>query len=78
MQTGPPATTGNTSVTTVVTFGPAVIAVGDNQSEDLIVLAGQEDININTSNEYGIPRNAVTTKTDLNTKSYQITGVSVP
>jgi len=44
--------TGNVSVTTVDTFGPATIMVGDNQSDTFTVLAGQEDINVNTNTEY--------------------------
>jgi hypothetical protein len=76
--------TGNTTLTSTTTFGPATILVGDNQIDTFTVLAGQEDININTNNEYYIPVNVVTTNTDLTTQSYLLngttssTGASVP
>jgi hypothetical protein len=56
--------TGNTTVTDTDTFGPATIMVGDNQSDTFTVLAGQEDVNVNTNNEY------------LTTQSYTISGTA--
>jgi hypothetical protein len=72
---------GNVSVTSTDTFGPAAITVGDNQTDVFIVLAGQLDINVNTSEEYNVARNAVTTTTYLTTQAYEIDGsgpVTVP
>ena len=56
--------TGATTVTTVDTFGPATVAVGDCQSDTFTVLSGQLDININTDIVFAVPRNVVTTNTD--------------
>jgi hypothetical protein len=66
--------TGNTSTTTVQTFGPATVNVGGNQTELFYVLPGQLDINVNTNNEYF--RNPLTTNTYLTTQSYEILGTS--
>ena len=66
--------TGTPTVSTATTFGPAAIAVGDNQTDVLIVLEGQEDINVNTNNEYYADRNVVTTDTYLTTQTYTIQG----
>ena len=68
--------TGNTTVTDVVTFGPATIMVGDNQSDTFTVLAGQEDINVNTNTEYYAYQNVTTTNTYLTTQSYTISGTA--
>jgi probable HAF family extracellular repeat protein len=68
--------TGNTTVSSAAIFGPAMIAVGDNQGDFLVVLAGQEDINVNTNNEYYVERNVVTPATSLTTQIYQISGAS--
>jgi hypothetical protein len=68
--------TGNTTVTETVTFGPATIMVGNNQSDTFTVLAGQEDININTNTEYYAYQNVTTTNTYLTTQSYTITGTA--
>jgi len=69
--------TGNVSVTTVDTFGPATIMVGDNQSDTFTVLAGQEDINVNTNTEYYAYQNVTTTNTYLTTQTYTISGTAV-
>jgi hypothetical protein len=66
---------GNTTVTTATTFGPAVINVGDCQSDTFTVLAGQEDININTDNEYTFPVSEVTTDTYLTSSVFDISGL---
>jgi hypothetical protein len=66
--------TGATTVTTVDTFGPATVAVGDCQSDTFTVLSGQLDININTDIVFAVPRNVVTTNTFLTTQTYLITG----
>jgi hypothetical protein len=68
--------TGNTTVTTVNTFGPNTILVGDNQSDIFIVLAGQLDINVNTDIQYFIPVDVVTTDTYLTTDSYLLNGTT--
>jgi hypothetical protein len=68
--------TGNVSVTTVDTFGPATIMVGDNQSDTFTVLAGQEDINVNTNTEYYAYQNVTTTNTYLTTQTYTISGTA--
>jgi hypothetical protein len=69
--------TGNVSVTTVDTFGPATIMVGDNQSDTFTVLAGQLDINVNTNAEYYAYQNVTTTNTYLTTQTYTISGTAV-
>jgi hypothetical protein len=68
--------TGNVSVTTVDTFGPATIMVGDNQSDTFTVLSGQEDVNVNTNTEYYAYQNVTTTNTYLTTQSYTISGTA--
>jgi len=68
--------TGNTTVTDTDTFGPATIMVGDNQSDTFTVLAGQEDVNVNTNNEYYAYQNVTTTNTYLTTQSYTISGTA--
>ena len=68
--------TGNVSVTTVDTFGPATIMVGDNQSDTFTVLSGQEDVNVNTDTEYYAYQNVTTTNTYLTTQSYTISGTA--
>ena len=73
---GPDTADGNTTVTTTDTFGPNTVMVGDNQSEEFIILAGQLDINVNTNVEYAVPVNVVTTDTYLTTQSYNINGVT--
>jgi hypothetical protein len=65
------------TVTDVVTFGPATIMVGDNQSDTFTVLSGQEDINVNTDTEYYAYQNVTTTNTYLTTQSYTISGTAV-
>jgi hypothetical protein len=72
--TGDTTATGNTTFTDTVTFGPAAVAVGPNQSDVFIVLSGQEDINVNTNKEYFAARNDVTTNTFLTTSTYTISG----
>ena len=66
--------TGNSTQSDTVIFGPAAINVGTNQSEVFLVLAGQEDINVNTNTEYYAARNVVTTDTYLTTQTYTIQG----
>jgi len=68
--------TGTVTTTSTVTFGPAGITVGENQTEVLLVLAGQEDININTNTQYYAARNDVTTSTYLTTSAYTISGTA--
>ncbi len=70
----PPGTTASATVTTTTTFGPATIAVGDCGSEPFTVLAGQEDINVNTNNAFTIPVQTVTTNTYLDSATYEIAG----
>jgi hypothetical protein len=72
--TGDTTATGNTTATLIDTFGPAAIAVGDNQSDVFIVIAGQLDVNANTNTEYFADRNVVTTDTYLTTQTYTIQG----
>ena len=72
--TGDTTATGTPTVTDTVTFGPAAIAVGDNQTDVFIVLAGQEDINVNTNTEFFADRNVVTTDSYLTTQTYTIQG----
>ena len=76
VQTGPPVADGNTSTSTVDTFGPAVIYVLDNQNAVFTVISGQLDVNVNTANEYDVPFNAVTTSTYLTTASVTIAGTT--
>jgi hypothetical protein len=64
------------TVTDVVTFGPATIMVGDNQSDTFTVLSGQEDVNVNTDTEYYAYQNVTTTNTYLTTQSYTISGTA--
>ena len=72
------------TVATIDTFGPAIILVGDNQSEEFDVLAGQLDLNVNTDTASTIDRNAITTNTFLTSQFFEIDGttsappVSVP
>ena len=66
--------TGNVTNSTTFTFGPAAIEVGSSQADVFIVLAGQEDANINQNNEYFAERNVVTTDTYLTTQTYTIQG----
>ena len=73
--TGDTVATGNVSVTTVDTFGPAWILVGDLQSQVFNVLKGQLDINVNTNIEFFAARNVVTTDTYLTTQTYTIQGM---
>jgi hypothetical protein len=61
-------------VTTVTTFGPATVAVGDCQQDSFIVLSGQEDINVNTDLQYTVPVETITTNTYLNSATYEIAG----
>jgi hypothetical protein len=68
--------TGATAVTTTNTFGPAVVMVGECQSDIFTVLSGQLDINVNTDFVYAVPRNIVTTNTFLTTQTYEITGTT--
>jgi hypothetical protein len=71
-----PHATGATTVTTTNTFGPAVVMVGQCQSDIFNVLSGQLDINVNTDFVYAVPRNIVTTNTFLTTQTYRITGTT--
>jgi len=66
--------TGNSTQSDTVIFGPVAINVGTNQSEVFLVLAGQEDVNVNTNTEYYAARNVVTTDTYLTTQTYTIQG----
>ena len=66
--------TGNSTPSDTEIFGPAAIVVGTNQAEVFLVLAGQEDINVNTNTEYYAARNVVTTDTYLTTQTYTIQG----
>jgi len=74
--TGDTTSTNNIVTTSVVTFGPAAIEVGQNQTDVLLVLAGQEDININTNTQYYAARNDITTSTYLTTSAYTISGTA--
>jgi hypothetical protein len=74
--TGTPVADGNTKVTDTITFGPATIDVGPNQSELFIIAAGQEDINVNTNGEFDVPVSVLTTNTDLTTQDYLINGTA--
>jgi hypothetical protein len=65
---------GEQVVSTVTTFGPAFIAVGDQQSDLFTVIAGQTDINVNTENFYATDRTVTTTSTYLTTQVYEIDG----
>jgi hypothetical protein len=69
--------TGTTNVftnSTTVTLGPAVITVGECNDETFTVLAGQEDININTNSAFTIPVETITTNTYLDSATYEIAG----
>jgi hypothetical protein len=66
--------TGAVETTTLDTFGPSYIAVGDNLGDLFLVLAGQLDINVNTEVFYAADRNAITTSTYLTTQTYDIDG----
>jgi hypothetical protein len=68
--------TGAAEVTTMDTFGPNYVAVGDNISDLFLILAGQLDINVNTENFYATDRNAITTSTYLTTQTYDISGTT--
>jgi hypothetical protein len=68
--------TGAFEIGTITTFGPTSIAVGDNQSDLFTILAGQEDININTENFYATDRNAITTNAFLTSQTYEIDGTT--
>ena len=72
--TGDTTATGTPTVTDTYIFGPVAIPVGANQSEVFLVLAGQEDINVNTNTEYFADRDVVTTDTYLTTQTYTIQG----
>jgi len=74
--TGDTTSTNNVTATSVVTFGPAVIPVGENQTDVFLVLSGQEDINVNVDTQYYATRNDVTTSTYLTTSAYTISGTS--
>jgi hypothetical protein len=63
-----------TTFTTPEIFGPATITVGDCNSESFFVLAGQEDVNVNTNNLFTIPVETVTTDTYLDSQTYEIAG----
>jgi hypothetical protein len=73
----PPGTsvTGNV-VTTATTFGPATINVGECLGDTFTVLAGQEDINVNTENDFLVTQSVLTTDTYLTTATYEINGVT--
>jgi hypothetical protein len=71
-----PGVTVTNAVSSTDTFGPAVIAVGAYASDLLTVLAGQEDINLNTNFMYPVDQNAVTTNTYLITQTYTIDGTT--
>jgi len=68
--------TGNTTQVTTTAFGPAAVTVGQNLTDVFIVLAGQQDINVNSNNEYYAARNDVTTSTYLATSAYTISGTA--
>jgi len=74
--TGDTTPTGNVTVTSTKTFGPAPILVNQNQTDDFLVLAGQVDTNVNTNTEYYAARNDVTTSTYLTTSAYTISGTA--
>jgi hypothetical protein len=71
-----PGVTITSAASDVVTFGPATIMTGAYDSDELIVLSGQEDINVNTDFMYPVDQNAVTTNTYLITQSYTIDGTT--
>src|ERR1019366_5593222 len=57
----PPSTTfTGANITTVDTFGPNTIAVGNCQSDTFTILAGQLDINVNTESDYSVARDILT------------------
>jgi hypothetical protein len=68
--------TGAVETTTMDTFGPNYIAVGDNLADLFLVVAGQLDINVNTELLYATDRNAITTSTYLTTQTYDIDGTT--
>ena len=72
--TGDTTATGTPTVTDTYIYGPVAIPVGANQSEVFLVLAGQEDVNVNTNTEYFADRSVVTTDTYLTTQTYTIQG----
>jgi len=67
---------GTSSVTTTTTFGPAYVvgtpAMVGGPGAIALVVAGQEDVNINTNTEYAVDRNVITTNTFLTTQTYEI------
>ena len=71
-----PGVTITSALSSTTTFGPATILVGAYASDLLTVLAGQEDINVNTNFVYPVDQNAVTTNTYLITQSYVIDGTT--
>ena len=73
--TGDTTATGNPNCYRYSTFSvPPRFLSATNQTEVFIVLAGQEDINVNTNTEYFAARNVVTTDTYLTTQTYTIQG----
>jgi probable HAF family extracellular repeat protein len=68
--------TGNQTVVTSTTFGPALIAVGEDQDQLFFVISGQTDINVNTDNEYYVDRNVISPSTNVTTQVYEIDGTS--
>jgi hypothetical protein len=67
---------GAVEITSMESFGPNYIAVGDNIGDLFLVSAGQLDINVNTENFYATDRNAITTSTYLTTQTYDISGTT--
>lgn len=65
-------------VTTIDTFGPNYVAVGDNQSLLFPISPGQLDINVNTQYFYLTDRNAITTNTYQTSQTYLINGATLP
>ena len=63
-------------VTDTVTFGRATIMAGDCQSGTFTVLTGQLDINLNSDDEFAVPRTIVTTGTYLTSQTYEISGTT--
>jgi len=70
----PTGTTNLFTNSTTDTFGPATITVDDCNQDTFFILAGQEDININTNSGFTIPVETITTNTYLDSATYEIAG----
>jgi hypothetical protein len=61
----------NTAVSDLVTFAPATIMIGVDNTDQFVILAGQEDINVSQEFIYNVDQNAITANTFLTTQSYE-------